>query len=298
MTENIVQFPKTNDYLAKGLAFDATIRAYAIRTTELVSEVQRRHHMWPGATAATGRTMTATAMMGAMLKGEEKLTVKVEGNGPIGAILADADAKGNVRGYALYPQSHEGLNEFGKLDVRGVVGDGTLSVVKDIGLRDMFTGQIPLVSGEIAEDFTQYFAVSEQVPSAVGLGVLVNPDNSVKAAGGFILQVMPGATDETITALEEALANMKPVSTMIDEGMTPEEMLQSLLGDVQIVDTMDIAFTCGCSKERFADAMVGLGEKELRAMIEEDGGAEAECHFCLEKYTFTVDELERIIDEL
>lgn len=298
LTNNVVSFPKQGDYLVKGLAFDATIRAYAIRSTELVGEVQSRHHMWPGATAATGRTLTATAMMGAMLKGEEKLTVKIEGNGPIGAIIADADAKGNVRGYALYPQTHEGLNEAGKLDVASVVGAGTISVVKDLGLRDMFTGQIPLVSGEIAEDFTHYFAVSEQVPSAVGLGVLVNPDNSVKAAGGFILQVMPGATDETITALEEALANMKPVSTMVDEGYSPEQMLEAILGEVQIVDEMEIDFHCGCSKERFANAMIGLGETELRAMIDEDGGAETQCHFCLEKYTYSVEDLERIIDDI
>ncbi|HEY9582483.1 MAG TPA: Hsp33 family molecular chaperone HslO, partial [Savagea sp.] len=238
--------------------------------------------------------------MGAMLKGEEKLTIKIEGNGPLGAIIADANAKGDIRGYALYPQTHVELNNQGKLDVRGVVGtEGTLSVVKDIGLRDFFTGQIPIVSGEIAEDFTQYFAVSEQVPSAVGLGVLVNPDNTVKASGGFILQVMPGATDETIDALEAALQKMTPVSTMIDNGLTPEEMLYAILGEerVDIVDEMPVQFACNCSRERFANAIVGLGQDEIQSMIEENGEAEAECHFCLEKYHYSQEELEQLLNE-
>lgn len=289
-----------NDYLVKALAFDGTIRAYAVRSTEVVGEMQRRHNSWPTATAAIGRTMTATVMMGAMLKGEEKLTIKIEGNGPLGAIIADANAKGDTRGYALYPQTHVELNEQGKLDVRGVVGtEGTLSVVKDIGLRDFFTGQIPIVSGEIAEDFTQYFAVSEQVPSAVGLGVLVNPDNTVKASGGFILQVMPGATDETIDALEAALQKMTPVSTMIDNGLTPEEMLYAILGEerVDIVDEMPVQFACNCSRERFANAIVGLGRDEIQSMIEENGEAEAECHFCLEKYHYSKEELEQLLNE-
>ncbi|HEY4566724.1 MAG TPA: Hsp33 family molecular chaperone HslO [Savagea sp.] len=288
------------DYLVKALAYDGTIRAYAIRSTETVKEVQERHTMWPTATAAVGRTMTATVMMGAMLKGEEKLTVKIEGNGPIGAIVADANAKGEVRAYARDAHVHKPLNEQGKLDVRGVVGtEGSLSVVKDIGLRDYFTGQIPLVSGEIAEDFTHYFAVSEQVPSAVGLGVLVNPDNSVQAAGGFILQVMPGATDETITALEQALGSMTPVSKMIAEGHSPEEMLASILGEenVEIVDRMDIHFSCDCSRERFARGIIGLGKQEIVDMIEEDGQAEAQCHFCLEKYHYTKEQLEQLLDE-
>lgn len=288
------------DYLIKALAYEGTIRAYAVRSTATVGEMQRRHHSWPTATAAVGRTMTAAVMMGAMMKGEEKLTVKIEGNGPIGAIIVDANGKGEVRGYAQHPQTHVELNEAGKLDVRGVVGtDGMLSVVKDIGLKDFFTGQVPIISGEIAEDFTQYFVVSEQVPSAVALGVLVNPDNTVKAAGGFILQVMPGATDETIDALEQALSEMKPVSTMVDEGLTPEEMLIEVLGkdNVQFVDQLDITFTCQCSEERFAQAIVGLGVDEISSMIEEDGKAEAECHFCMEKYEYSKEQLEQFLGE-
>lgn len=289
------------DYLVKALAFNGTIRAYAVRSTETVAEVQRRHEIWPTATAAIGRGMTAAVMMGAMMKGEDKLTIKIEGNGPIGPMIIDSNAYGEVRGYATNPQTHFDVNEQGKLDVRRAVGtEGMLTVVKDLGLRDFFTGQVPLVSGEIAEDFTEYFVVSEQVPSAVALGVLVNPDKTVKAAGGFIIQVMPGASDETITVLEERISTMKPISKMIDEGLTPEEILGEVLGaeNVEILDQMDVAFKCNCSKERFGNAIIGLGEKEIHEMIEEDGHAEANCYFCLESYIYPKEELEGFIDEI
>lgn len=289
------------DYLVKALAYEGTIRAYAVRSTETIAEVQQKHNSWPTATAALGRTMTAAVMMGAMVKGEDKITIKVEGNGPLGPMIVDANAHGEVRGYATHPQTHVDLNESGKLDVRRAVGtEGTLTVVKDQGLRDFFTGQIPIVSGEIAEDFTQYFVVSEQVPSAVALGVLVNPDNTVKAAGGFIIQVMPGATDETISALEERISTMKPISTMIDEGLTPEEILDEVLGtgNVQILEKMDVSFSCNCSRERFGNAIIGLGEVEIRQMIEEEGQAEASCHFCLESYVYKKEELEGFLDEI
>lgn len=290
-----------NDYLVKALAFDGTIRAYAARSTETVAEVQRRHAMWPTATAALGRSMTAAVMMGAMSKGDDKLTIKVDGNGPIGSMVIDANAHGEVRGYASNPQTHFELNEQGKLDVRRAVGtEGMLSVVKDLGLRDFFTGQVPIVSGEIAEDFTQYFVVSEQVPSAVGLGVLVNPDNTVKAAGGFIIQVMPGATEETIGTLEERIANVEPISTLIARGLTPEEILGEVLGaeNVEILDQMAVSFSCNCSRERFGNAIIGLGEREIRDMIEEDGQAEAHCHFCMETYVYSKEVLEGFIDEI
>lgn len=291
----------SQDYLVRALAFEGTIRAYAVCSTDTVGEVQRRHHMWPTATAALGRTMSATVMMGAMLKGNDRLTVKIQGDGPLGPIVVDADAKGGVRGYATNPQTHIPLNPQGKLDVRGVVGtDGMLTVVKDIGMKDYFSGQVPIISGEIAEDFTQYFVVSEQVPSAVALGVLVNPDNTVKAAGGFIIQVMPGATDETITALEEKLANITPISKLIDQGLTPEEILAEVLGEgnVEIIDKLPISFDCDCSKERFGNAIKGLGKDEIQAMIDEDGEAEAQCHFCLEKYHYSKEELEGFINEI
>lgn len=289
------------DYLIKALAFNGEVRAYAVRSTETIAEVQRRHDMWPTATAALGRTMTAVVMMGAMVKGEDKLTVKVEGNGPLGAMIVDANGHGEVRGYAVNPQTHFEANAIGKLDVRRAVGtEGMLSVVKDLGLRDFFTGQIPLVSGEIAEDFTQYFVVSEQVPSAVALGVLVNPDNTVQASGGFIIQVMPGASEETIALLEKNIAEMRQISEMVESGLTPEGILYEVLGEenVEVLDKMDIKFECGCSRERFGNAIIGLGEKEIRAMIEEEGQAEASCHFCLEAYVYPKEELEGFLDEI
>lgn len=290
-----------NDYLIKALAFEGTIRAYAVRSTETVGEAQRRHGTWPIVTAALGRSMSAAVMMGAMVKGEDKLTIKIEGDGPLGSMIIDTNAYGEVRGYVTNPQVHFDLNEKGKLDVRRAVGTtGMLTVVKDLGLRDFFTGQVPLVSGEIAEDFTEYFVVSEQVPSAVGLGVLVNPDNSVKAAGGFIIQVMPGATDETITILEDRIANVEPISKLIDRGLTPEEILQEVLGreNVAVLDRMDVTFSCNCSKERFGNAIIGLGLQEVQELIEEDGKAEAHCHFCGETYVYPLEELEGFVDEI
>ncbi len=290
-----------SDYLVRALAFNGNVRAFATRTTETVGEAQRRHNTWPTATAALGRSITAGVMMGAMLKGEDKLTIKIEGNGPIGPLLVDSNAKGEVRGFVTNPQVHFELNNVGKLDVRRAVGtEGAITVVKDLGLRDMFSGQTPIVSGEIAEDFTYYFAVSEQVPSSVGLGVLVNPDNSVLASGGFILQLMPGCDEETITKIETHLSSIEPVSKMIEKGYTPEEILEAVLGEgnVQILNSMPVSFTCQCSKERFGAAIISLGVGEIQEMIDEDGGAEAECHFCLEKYYFDNAELQGIIDEI
>lgn len=286
-----------NDYLVKALAYDGQIRAYAVRSTETVGEAQRRHYTWPVASAALGRTISAAAMMGAMLKGEDKLTIKIQGGGPLGLILVDSNAQGEVRGYVSNPHVHFDLNEHGKLDVRQGVGtDGTLTVVKDLGMRDFFSGQVPLVSGELGEDFTYYFVTSEQVPSSVGVGVLVNPDNSIKAAGGFILQLMPGTEDQTISAIEARLKEIPPVSKLIDKGLTPEELLEEVLGEgnVQILETLPVSFTCTCSKERFSTALISLGADEIREMIDTDGQAEAHCHFCNEKYLFTREELEEI----
>jgi molecular chaperone Hsp33 len=289
-----------SDYLVKALAFDGQIRAYAVKSTETVGEAQRRHYTWPVASAALGRTMTAGLMMGAMLKGEDKLTIKIAGGGPLGPILVDSNARGEVRGYVTNPHVHFDLNEHGKLDVRRGVGtDGTLSVVKDIGMRDFFTGQVPLVSGELGEDFTYYFVTSEQVPSSVGVGVLVNPDNTIKAAGGFIIQLMPGTKDETITYIENRLKEIPPVSKLIDKGLSPEELLEELLGkeNVKVLETSPVSFECNCSKERFHNALISLGSEELKDMIETDGQAEAHCHFCNEKYLFTKEELEEMEKE-
>ncbi|SIS26095.1 Hsp33 family molecular chaperone HslO [Bacillus velezensis] len=287
------------DYLIKAIAYDGKVRAYAARTTDMVNEAQRRHDTWPTASAAIGRTMTASLMLGAMLKGEDKLTVKIEGGGPIGAIVADANAKGEVRAYVSNPHVHFDLNEQGKLDVRRAVGtDGTLSVVKDLGLRDYFTGQVEIVSGELGDDFTYYLVSSEQVPSSVGVGVLVNPDNTILAAGGFIIQLLPGTDEETISTIEKQLSQIEPISKLIQKGLRPEEILEEVLGQKpDVLETMPVKFHCSCSKDRFETAILGLGKKEIQDMIEEDGKAEAVCHFCNEKYLFTKEELEELRDE-
>ncbi|NPC94966.1 Hsp33 family molecular chaperone HslO [Bacillus sp. WMMC1349] len=287
------------DYLVKALAYEGKVRAYAARTTETISEAQRRHQTWATASAALGRTMTATVMMGAMLKGDDKLTVKIEGGGPVGAIIADGNAKGEVRGYVSNPQIHFELNEQGKLDVRRAVGtSGTLSVVKDLGLRDLFTGQVEIVSGEIGEDFTYYLVASEQVPSSVGVGVLVNPDHTILAAGGFIFQLMPGTDEKTIEKLETNLSQVEPISKLIQKGLSPEEVLSVVLGEEpEVLETIPVKFTCNCSKARFASGIIGLGKQEIQAMIDEDGKAEAQCHFCNETYIFTKEELEALRDE-
>ncbi|MDQ1143319.1 molecular chaperone Hsp33 [Bacillus sp. SORGH_AS 510] len=289
-----------SDYLVKALAFDGNIRAYAVRTTETICEAQERHQTWRTASAALGRTMTAGVMMGAMLKGEDKLTIKINGGGPLGPIVVDSNAKGEVRGYVTNPEVDFESNEHGKLDVRRAVGtDGMLAVVKDIGLRDFFSGQVPLVSGELGEDFTYYFATSEQVPSSVGVGVLVNPDDTILAAGGFIFQLMPGTPESVISQVEERLKTIPPVSKLIEQGLTPEEILAELFGkeQVKILEKMPVQFACNCSKDRFANAIIGLGKAEIDAMIEEDGQAEAHCHFCNEKYLFTKEELEEMKQE-
>ncbi|MBT2218172.1 Hsp33 family molecular chaperone HslO [Virgibacillus dakarensis] len=289
-----------NDYLVKATAYQGMVRAYAITSTNLVEETRRRQDTWATASAAIGRTVSITAMMGAMLKGEDSLTVKVEGNGPIGAIIADANAKGEVRGYVTNPHVDFDLNDRGKLDVSRAVGtEGNLSVVKDLGLKDYFTGQVPIVSGEISEDFTYYYANSEQIPSAVGAGVLVNPDHTILAAGGFIVQVMPGADEEVIERLEEQIQSFPPISTSVREGKSPEEVLQRLFVDEEVIfhERMPVVFKCKCSRERIARAIKGLGNEEMESMINEDHGAEATCHFCNETYQFTEAELKSFIRE-
>jgi molecular chaperone Hsp33 len=285
------------DYLVKALAYDGQVRAYAARTTETVGEAQRRHQTWPTASAALGRALTAGVMMGAMLKGDETLTIKIDGGGPIGTILVDSNAKGEVRGYVTNPHVHFELNEHGKLDVARAVGkNGMLTVVKDLGLRDFFTGQVPIISGELGEDFTYYFASSEQVPSSVGVGVLVNPDHTILAAGGFILQLMPGTEEKTIDQIERRLQTIPSVSRMVESGLTPEEILEELLGkgNVKVLETLPVAFVCRCSRERIADALISLGAQEIQDIIDKEGYAEASCHFCNETYHFTKEELKQL----
>ncbi|PSL42275.1 molecular chaperone Hsp33 [Salsuginibacillus halophilus] len=282
-----------SDYLVKALGYNDHVRAYAIRTTEMVNEAVTRHHAWPTAAAALGRAMTAGSMMGSMLKGEEKLTVKVEGGGPMGPIVVDSESDGSTRGYAHNMQVHFDLNDQSKLDVAQAVGtEGFLSVVKDIGMKDNFTGSVPLVSGELGDDFTYYFVTSEQVPSSVGLGVLVNPDNTVQASGGFILQIMPNAPEEVVDEVEQQIQAMPPISKLIERGKTPEEILSIMLKDEhKIIETSPVSFSCKCSRERIEQALISLGSAELIDMKDVDHGAETQCHFCNEIYNFTEEDL-------
>ncbi|WP_439743978.1 redox-regulated molecular chaperone HslO [Bacillus pseudomycoides] len=289
------------DYLVKALAFDGEVRAYSVRTTKMVSEAQRRHDTWRTASAALGRSLTAGAMMGAMLKGDQKLTIKVEGNGPLGPILVDAHANGDVRGYVTNPHVDFEATEQGKLRVSQAVGtEGFLTVIKDIGMREPFIGQSPIVSGELGEDFTYYFAVSEQTPSSVGIGVLVNGDDSILAAGGFILQIMPGAQEETISFIEERLQKIPPVSKLIEQGLSPEELLYEVLGKekVKVLETMDVQFNCTCSRERIESVLISLGKKELEQVREEEDETEVHCHFCNERYNFSKEDITNLIETL
>ncbi|RJG20917.1 Hsp33 family molecular chaperone HslO [Paenibacillus thiaminolyticus] len=286
------------DMLIRGTGLGGKVRIFAVRTTGLVNELQRRHGAYPTATAALGRTVTAAAMMGAMLKGDEKLTVQVKGDGPIGQIVADANAHGEVRGYVTHPQVHLASNTQGKLDVAGAVGrSGFIHVIKDLGLKEPYRGSSPIISGELAEDFTYYFATSEQTPSAVGLGVLVDVDNSVLHAGGFIVQLLPGLTEEQINQIEYSLSVLPPVTALLDQGMELDELVTWIISDANVMERMPIRFQCQCSRERVERTLISVGKGELTAMIEEDGRAEVVCHFCNEKYSFGREELEQLRDQ-
>ncbi|TCL60326.1 molecular chaperone Hsp33 [Kineothrix alysoides] len=288
-----------SDYMVRAMAADAQIRAFAATTRELVEEMRQIHNTSPVVTAALGRLLTGSVMMGSMLKGEEDLlTIQVKGDGPLQGMTVTADGEGNVKGYANEPQVILPANAAGKLDVGGAVGNGYLSVIKDMGLKEPYIGQTALQTGEIADDLTYYFVTSEQVPSSVGLGVLMERDNTVKQAGGFILQLMPFATEEVIRTLEDNLSKFSSVTAALDAGNTPEQMLQMLLGnlDVQVTDTMGVRYACNCSKERVHRAIVSIGKKDIQEMIEEGKEVEVNCHFCNKRYSFSVDELEKMLD--
>lgn len=289
------------DYLVKALAYGGYVRAYAVNATATVAEAQRRHDTWNTASAALGRSLVGALLLGATLKGDDKMTVKIQGDGPAGAIIIDSNGKGDVKGYIQNPHISLPSNDKGKIDVRGAVGtSGVLTVIKDLGLKEPFSGQTPIVSGELGEDFTYYLAVSEQIPSAVGLSVLVDTDDTIKTAGGFMLQVMPGASEEVIDGLEECLKDLPNVSSLLDEGKTPEELLDIIFEgqSVMILEDSPVQFNCECSKEKFATAIITLGTSEIQAMIDEDHGAEAVCSFCGEKYHFDESELTDLIHEI
>lgn len=294
------------DYIVRATAANAQIRAFAMISRELVEQARSVHDLSPVITAALGRLLTAGAMMGSMLKGErDTLTLQIHCDGPVRGLavtassVADATdgAKVNVKGAALEPQVMLPPNALGKLDVGGAVGTGILSVIKDMGLKEPYVGQTQLQTGEIAEDLTYYFATSEQVPSAVGLGVLMEKDNTVKHAGGFIIQLMPFAGDETINALEEKLKTMDSVTRILDDGNSPEQLLELLLGDLglEINDTIPAQYYCDCSRERVERAIISIGKKDIQEMIDDDKPVEVRCQFCNKLYNFETDDLKTML---
>lgn len=287
-----------SDYIVRATAANAQIRAFAVNSREMAEKARDIHNLSPVATAALGRLMSGAAMMGAMLKGDKDLlTLQVSGEGPIGGLTVTADSKGNVKGYVNEPQVMLPPSPAGKLDVGGAIGAGMLRVIKDMGLKEPYVGQTDLQTGEIAEDLTYYFAYSEQVPSSVGLGVLMEKDNTVKQAGGFIIQLMPFADDAVIAELEKKLADFSSVTTVLDEGKTPEEMLALLLGDLdlKITDTMPVQFYCNCDKNRVEKALISIGKKDMEEMIADGKDIEVNCHFCNTAYCFTPDELKKML---
>ena len=289
-----------SDYIIIATAADGGIRAFAATTRGLTEEARRAHNTSPIATAALGRLLTAGALMGCTLKNEDDLlTLQIEGNGPIGGITVTADAKSNVKGFVKVPEVMLPPNAKGKLDVGGAVGEGILSVIKDLGLKEPYIGQVELQGGEIAADLTYYFAVSEQTPSAVSLGVLMEKNNTVKQAGGFIIQLMPGAPSELIDRLENKLNGLPSVTTLLDEGKSPEQMLGMILGDMEleILEKRNTGFYCNCSRERIEKVLFSIGKKELTEMIEEGEPIEVKCHFCNKAYRFETAELKRILQE-
>ncbi len=283
-----------SDKLVK--AITRGVRVYAAVTTDLVNEAIRRHDCYPVAAAALGRTMTGALLLAANLKNKEALTVNIRGNGPLKNITADAVPEGFVRGYVANPHVELPLNDKGKLDVGGGVGEGLVTVTRFTGLREPMRGSSEIVTGEIAEDLTNYLYVSEQTPSSIGLGVLVDTDFSAKAAGGFMIQPMPDADEETISRLEENLQKLRPVTTMIDEGKDAREIILEIMNgfEMEFLTTTDLAFKCQCSKERLEDVLLNLNHDDMESLIA-DGQAEVCCHFCGEKYHFSKEELQHLL---
>lgn len=288
-----------NDYIVNAITSDGAIRVIAAATTNLCEEARRIHDFSPTASAAVGRALTAAAMIGSTLKGDnDTLTLQFKGNGPIKRIIAVSDSRANVKGYAQVPWVDLPLKPNGHLDVGGAVGkNGHLSVIRDFGLKEPYAGQVELVSGEIAEDLTYYYAKSEQIPSAVALGVAVDRDIHVKSAGGFIIQLLPGAMDEDIDKIERAIADVGEVTKLIDDGKSPRDIVEMLLQgyEIEFFDEMEPKYRCDCSRERMERALISLGRDELTDMLHENGGAEVGCQFCGRKHTFTGDDLMEMI---
>ena len=287
------------DYIVRATAAGETVRAFAIRSTDLTAEARELHHTFPVVTAALGRLLSAGAMMGSMMKGEnDKLTIQVKGDGPIGQMTVTVDSHGNVKGFPADPSVDIPLKRAGKLDVGAAVGRGTLTVSMDLGLKEPYNGQVEIQTGEIGDDLAYYYTVSEQTPSAVGLGVMVDRDSSVKHAGGFIIQIMPDAAEETISALEAKIAEAGPVTEMMEEGMSPEDILAYYLGDLdlKITEKLPVRYYCGCSKEKVAGVLATISTDDLEEMINDGEEIEVKCYFCNSAYKFSTDELKEIAD--
>lgn len=286
------------DYIVRASAADGQIRVFAATTRDLVEKARKIHDTSPVATAALGRLLTGAAMMGSMMKGmSDVLTVQIMGDGPIGSMTVTADSMSRVKGFVQNPEVMLPASKEGKLDVGGAVGMGMLRVIKDLGLKEPYVGETELISGEIAEDLTVYFATSEQTPSSVALGVLMNRDNTVAQAGGFIIQLMPDARSEVISHLEQKLTEVTSVSGLLEEGMTPEEILEYIFAgfDLKLLDKIPTSYYCNCSKDRVEKALISIGAKELNAMIEDGEPITMNCHFCDKNYTFSVDELKELV---
>ncbi len=288
-----------SDYTVRAISADGDVRGFAALTKDLVQELQRRHQTLPVASAALGRTATMGALMGSMLKEEKhQVTIIVEGDGPLGRMMVDANGKGEVRGYVDNPAVFLPLNSAGKLDVASAVGKGSIYILKDLGLKEPYRGTAPIISGELAEDFTYYFTASEQIPSSVGLGVLVNRDQ-ILTAGGYLIQVMPGAKEETISRLEKKISSLASITDFFQNGGSPEDLLIHLMGeDVQVLNRHPVTFKCRCSRERTEAMLKSLGSDELNSILKEQNQAEVTCHFCNENYLFDRTEIEKMIAEL
>ena len=288
-----------SDYLVRAAAADAQVRAFAVTARDTVETARKAHDTSPVMTAALGRLLCAGAMMGSMMKGDaDILTLQIRGDGPAGGLTVTADSKGRVKGYAVHPQVILPANSQGKLDVGGAIGAGTLQVIRDLGLKEPYVGQTDLQTGEIAEDLTWYFAASEQVPSSVGLGVLMEKNNTVKQAGGFIVQLMPFAEEAVIEKLEANLSRIHSVTKLLEDGNSPEQILGILLEgmDIEILSAMPVEFSCNCSRERVAKALYSIGKKEMDEMIADGEPIEVKCHFCNRAYQFSVEDLKQIRD--
>ena len=287
------------DYIVRATAADGQIRAFAAYTKDVVEEARRRHNTSPTATVALGQLLTAGTMMGAMMKNDtDILTLQIRCDGPLGGLTVTVDNQGNVKGYAVHPDVDVPVKN-GQINVADALDLGVLNVIKDMGLKEPYVGQTILETSEIAKDLTYYYMNSEQVPSSVGLGVLMNKDNTVKCAGGFIIQLMPFAEDATIDKLEENLKNVTSVTELLDHGCTPEGLLEALLGNlgIEVLDTLPTQFHCNCSKERVEKAVASVGREDLQAMIDDGEDIEVKCDFCNSTYKYTVDELKEILKE-